>query len=158
MQMANKLAEKLKAAIGRNGAYDSMFEYAYLTANTLALKAEMGIRLTAAYRAGDREALTHICEVELPELFERVKAQRLCHMENWMKLYKPFGWDIMDMRYGSLLARIDSAIRQLTAYLEGKLDKIEELEAERLLYDKAGPRGINRYGLYVSPSRIAPMA
>ena len=153
-----KLAESLKAAIGRNGAYDSMFEYAYLVANTLALKAEMGIRLTAAYRANDRETLTRICETELPDLFERVKAQRLCHMDNWMKLYKPFGWDIMDMRYGSLLARIDSAIRQLRAYLDGKISVIEELAAERLIMEKAGPRGFNQYGIYVSPSRIDPRA
>ena len=41
---------------------------------------------------------------------------------------------------------------------KARSQRIEELEAERLLYDKAGPRGINRYGLYVSPSRIAPMA
>ena len=152
------LTEKLSEAAGRNGMFDSMFEFLTLTSNTLAMKSEMGLRITASYKAGDKDALRRFAEEELPELSFRVSELRLSHMENWMKFYKPFGWDVMDMRYGSLLARIDSAIRQLTAYLEGKLDKIEELEAERLLYDKAGPRGINRYGLYVSPSRIAPMA
>ena len=46
----------------------------------------------------------------------------------------------------------------MTAYIEGKLERIEELEAERLLFDKAGPRGLNKYGVYVSPSRIDPRA
>jgi len=153
-----KVAEKLKAAIGRNGAYDSMFEYAYLVAHTLAKKSEMGLRLTAAYRTGDRETLTRLCEIELPDLLERVRAQRLCHMKNWMAIYKPFGWDVMDMRYGSLMARIDSAIREVRAYLDGEIDCIEELAAERLYFEKAGPRGLNRYGTYVSPSHIDPRA
>lgn len=150
------LAERLKPAIGRNGAYDTLFEFSYLTAHVLALKAEMGIRLTAAYRAGDKALLKKICDEELPELFERVKALRLCHMENWMKLYKPFGWDVMDLRYGGLLARIDSAMRELSAYLAGKIEVIEELAAERMILEKPGPRCFNQYGKYVSPSRIDP--
>jgi hypothetical protein len=79
-------------------------------------------------------------------------------MENWMKLYKPFGWDIIDMRYGALLARIDSAIREVKAYLDGDLETVEELDAERLYLDAEGPYERNHYGRYVSPSRIDPRA
>jgi hexosaminidase len=39
------------------------------------------------------------------------------------------------LRYGGLLARIDSAIKRLHDYLEHKIDKIEELEQERLYFD-----------------------
>jgi len=82
------------------------------------------------------------------------------HMENWFAIYKAFGWDIMDMRYGSLQTRIDSAIQEIGMYLDGKLEKLEELEEERLFYDgKPGPiRYLNFYGQVVSPSRIAPLA
>ncbi len=153
-----ELTPKLKAAIGQNGNLDGIFTLSYHVSNVLELKADMGIRLTAAYRAGDRDTLARIASEELPELSARVKALRLCHMDNWMALYKPFGWDVIDMRYGSLLARIDSAIRELNAYLDGKIDTIEELDAERLYFDKPGPRGLNMYGLYVSPNRIDPRA
>ncbi len=149
---------KMKEAIGRNGQFDPVFELSYLVSRTLELKAEMGLRLTAAYRAGDRTLLDRIANEELPELLERVRALRLCHMNAWMELYKPFGWDVMDMRYGSLMVRIDSAIREVKAYLAGEIDRIEELEAERLYLDKVGPRGLNRYGTFVSPSRIDPRA
>ena len=152
------LTPVLQSAVGRNGRFDSLFAYSALVSHTLSVKSEMGLRLTAAYRAGDREALKRFVEVELPELFERVKTQRLAHMENWMALYKPFGWDIIDMRYGSLLARIDSAIREVQAYLDGKIETIEELDAERLYLDKEGPYELNHYGRYVSPSRIDPRA
>ncbi len=152
------LTPVLKAAIGRNGRFDGLFEFSYHASHVLEMKAEMGLRLTAAYRAGDRDALAAIANEELPELSARVKALRLCHMDNWMALYKPFGWDVMDMRYGSLLARIDSAIREVNAYLDGKIDTIEELDAERLYLDKEGPRGLNMYGVFVSPNRIDPRA
>ena len=79
-------------------------------------------------------------------------------MKNWFALYKAIGWDIMDMRYGSLLARIDSAIAEISAYVEGRLEKLEELEEERLPYD--GKQGMveyaNWFGRIVSASRIAP--
>lgn len=153
-----RVAPVLKEAVGRNGRFDLDFQMSYLVARVLSLKSEMGQRLTAAYRAGDKNALARMANEELPELSERVKALRLCNMENWMRLYKPFGWDILDMRYGSLLARIDTAIRTVKAYLDGKLDRIEELEVERLFYGKPGPRGLNRYGDFVSPSRINPQA
>ena len=152
------LTPVLEKAVGRNGMFDSLFAYSALVSRVLELKSEMGLKLLAAYKANDRDALRDIAQNRLPALTERVKALRLAHMENWMEIYKPFGWDVMDMRYGSLLARIDSATRQLTAYLEGKTDRIEELETERLYFEKEGPRGLNTYGSYVSPSRIDPRA
>ncbi|MBQ9805259.1 MAG: beta-N-acetylhexosaminidase [Clostridia bacterium] len=152
------LTPVFEQAVGRNGALDNLFAYSALVSHTLSIKSEMGLRLTAAYRAGDKEALRRFVEEELPELSARVQTQRLSHMENWMKLYKPFGWDIIDMRYGALLARIDSAIRQVKAYLDGELETIEELDAERLYLDREGPYELNHYGRYVSPSRIDPRA
>ncbi len=152
------LAPQLEEAIGRNGQFDGLFRVSYLAAHVLSMKAEMGQRLTAVYRAGDKQALARMANEELPELAERFRALRLAHMESWLSLYKPFGWDVMDMRYGAMLARIDSATRELKAYLNGEIDRIEELEVERLLYGKPGPRGLNMYGQFVSPSRIDPRA
>ena len=59
------------------------------------------------------------------------------------------------MRYGSIIARIDSAIRQIGMYLDGKLDKIEELEQERLRYNgfETLPHQ-NYFGKTITSSRI----
>jgi hypothetical protein len=155
-----KLAEALKPAIDRNGRFGGIFEFSYHAATVLAKKSQMGLRLTAAYKAGDRAVLKNFAEMELPDLKDRMKVLRRVHMENWFALYKPFGWDIMDMRYGSLLTRIDSAIEEIHMYLDGKLDRIEELEQERLVYSgiEGAPRWLNYFGDIVSPSRIAPRA
>ncbi len=150
------LTRTFKEAVGRNGQFDSMFEFYTLASRALELKTEMGLNLTAAYRAGDKARLATIANEELPELMERVKALRASHRANWMEIYKPLGWDIIDMRYGSLLARLDTAIWTVRAYLAGEIDRIEELELERLIYGKGGPCRSNCYGQVASPSRINP--
>ena len=151
------LASKLYDAIGRNGDYNDMFRFYYNVANTLAKKSQMGLRITEAYKANDRKALLSFAQNELPELISRVRSLRDSHYELWFKLYKALGWDLFDMRYGSLIIRIESAIREIKDYLDGKLERIEELEEERLPYN--GEKGIisyaNYYGRIVSPSRIA---
>jgi hypothetical protein len=40
----------------------------------------------------------------------------------------------MDIRIGGLMAQLDTAQYMINEYLEGRLDRIEELEAERLPY------------------------
>ena len=67
-----------------------------------------------------------------------------------MTTNKPFGWEVLDIRYGGVLARIDSSIERITDYLDGRINKIEELEQERLYFDGADRpggvfAGINRY-------------
>ena len=41
-------------AVGRNGRFDYIFEYSRRAAHVLAVKAEMGLRLVKAYKAGDK--------------------------------------------------------------------------------------------------------
>ena len=147
----------MKEAVGRNGRFDYIFEFSYRVAHALAIKSEMGIRLVKAYKAGDKAELKKFAEEYLPDLKQRVLDLRNYHKECWFNIYKAFGWDVMDMRYGSLLMRITSAIEQVTDYLNGKFEKIEELEEERLYFDgKEGPiRYMNGYARIVSPSRIS---
>lgn len=48
-------------------------------------------------------------------------------------MYKPFGWEVLDLRYGGLLARLESMHKRLVAYLDPEdpsVTRIEELEVE----------------------------
>lgn len=155
-----KLAEDMKKAIGRNGTLDYIFDFNYYVSKVLEMKAEMGIRITDAYKAGDKDALADFAKKQLPELRDRVLTLRKTHRKYWFELYKPFGWDIVDLRYGGLVARLTSAIEGIEDYLNGTTDKIEELEAERLPFDGIeGPqKWLNDYHKIASPSRIAAQA
>ena len=154
------LAKKFEAAAGNNGDYNDLFRFNYHVADVLSVKSELGLRITRAYKSGNRAELKEYVEAVLPGLVQKVRNLRKCHMRNWFSMYKTLGWDVMDMRYGSLLIRIESAIEEITAYLNGQMDKLEELEEERLYYNST--RGLiayaNYYGKIVSPSRIAPEA
>ena len=117
----------------------------------------MGLNLTSAYRAGDKKRLRKLIDEDLPELAEKVQTLHEIHRQLWLDTYQSFGWEIMDMRYGSLSARIKSAMDQIERYLDGRLPRIDELEAERLYYN--GRPGIVRYTNFyhriVSASPIA---
>ena len=55
--------------------------------------------------------------------------------EIWLKNNKGFGLDRSDIRFGGMRARVERAYLRLADYLDGKIDKIEELEEKRLSYD-----------------------
>lgn len=151
----SKLHDRLLEARGRNGWYNGMIEMNIALSDALSVKAEAGLKLTKAYKDGDKAALIDMKDNYLPTVIEKIKKLRLVHFDCWLELYKPIGWDIIDMRYGSIIARIDSAIRQIGMYLDGKLEKIEELEQERLLYN--GQESLphqNYFGKTITSSRI----
>jgi len=48
-------------------------------------------------------------------------------------MYKPFGWEVLDLRYGGLRARLETMHRRLVAYLDpadSSVTRVEELEVE----------------------------
>ncbi len=154
------LSLTFKEAMNRNGKYGFIFEYLYNVSHVLSIKAEIGLNITKAYSEKDIDSLKYYAKTELPELENRVTQLRKVHKKQWFAINKALGWDILDMRYGSLLIRIKSAIEQLEDYINGETDHIEELEQERLSFN--GRPGLVRYGNFygsiVSASRIAPRA
>lgn len=154
------LTSHFEKAMTRNGAYNEMFRFYMLLSKTLAAKAELGLCLTQAYHAGDREALKTLAAEAIPQAIEYAEQLRRCHKANWFIDNKAMGWDIMDMRYGSLLIRLRSAKEQVEAYLNGDENSLEELAEPRRSFN--GKEGLvpyaNWYGRIVSASRIAPEA
>ena len=97
-------------------------------------KACFGVKAKAAYESGDKDALTALAG-ECDVMAEKLEALRKSHRDSWMKYNKPFGFEVLDIRYGGIRARIDTAKYRIESYLRGEIDNIEELEAERLRFD-----------------------
>ena len=53
----------------------------------------------------------------------------------WLTECKPFGYEVLDGRLGFLKNRIITANKRVKDYLNGKIEKIEELEQEILPYN-----------------------
>lgn len=100
--------------------------------SVLEIKGDLSLRIREMYTNQDYKGLHLIIEKDIPELKKRVENMRIAHRKLWMSEYKPFGWEVIDIRYGGLLARIDSAAYRISELLNGNEEKIEELEEQRL--------------------------
>ncbi len=128
------VTEELESAKSDKGLFAPAFEIVRAISALLVHKADFGVRLTAAYKAGDKETLaTMLAECDVIQA--RLADLREAHRKSWFTYNKPFGWEEHDLRYGGLAARFDTVKRRLAAYLDGEICRIEELEEERLRYD-----------------------
>ena len=125
---AKKLWDAGKRSPNLGYAYDMLAELCHL----LELKSCISAEAYSAYQAGDVEALRVMAEKTLPQILDRLEAFRNAVEIRWMKENKRSGYDVLDLRLGGVHNRVKSAIRQLRAYLAGRIDKIEELEDPRL--------------------------
>lgn len=116
----------------RYAAYNT-FQYYRTLACVLSKKAELGIRAYQAYHAGNRKELFKICEVlnECKERCQKLKDQR---ESLWFMECKPNGFEVLDIRLGGLITRLESAQKRIRGFLMDKWDSLPELEEKRLLY------------------------
>ena len=139
------------------GEYQSIFETYRLLAKVLSVKSELGIRIHKAYFAKDKAELACIADSVLPMLLQDVCALQKQHARAWMEIFKPIGWEVIDMRYGALRSRLENAMDAIHDYLEGRRLRLEELEEKQLPYN--GEEGMPRYNNSIarifSASRIA---
>ncbi|MDQ8734517.1 beta-N-acetylhexosaminidase [Paenibacillus sp. LHD-38] len=115
--------------------FDAIFGVYEKLSGVLASKATIGIEIMRLYRDDRKEDLRKIAEFRLPALHKQVDELRKAHSRLWMLTNKPYGWEVLDTRYGGLLARISSACQRLLDYTEGREGRLEELECERLPFD-----------------------
>ena len=111
-----------------------LFGYYQTLAELLSEKAGIGNRLRQAYRTNDRQTLAEL-QNNLLVLADLAEKLRLKREEIWMSEYKPFGYEILDIRLGGVGTRAKSARKRIDDYLDGKCLKIAELEEDILPYE-----------------------
>lgn len=153
---------KLREVLKQDGKNSSMckdvFEYAEKLANVLELKADFGVRIKKYYDEDNKEMLKNICENEIPDLIERMQEFKRIFMKLWMSTYKVFGWEKIDIRFGAVIARAETARFRIMEYINGEIMTIDELEEERLPFTNSGKNVCDlsviakRYNRYISAS------
>ncbi|WP_239618132.1 beta-N-acetylhexosaminidase [Cohnella mopanensis] len=129
-----RLQHQIRSRRNPSADLDYLFEVPEKLCGVLKRKSEVGIELKRAYDAKDNAKLQEIATEVLPAIAEAVRELRNAHRVQWLRMFKPFGWEVIDIRYGGVVNRIDTAIYRLLDYVEGRIDRIEELEQERLVY------------------------
>lgn len=127
--------ETLSAIADKDNEFSYIFRSLAMLSHVLELKCDMGIRLKAAYVIKDTRVLEKIVDEECPELIRRIEIFHEAFRYQWYKENKPFGFDVQDIRIGGLKERIKSVKWTVQSYLEGKLERIDELVQERLILD-----------------------
>ena len=134
-QCERTLAELASRDLPVSYVFDTLAKLAHV----LEIKCDIGIRLKAAYDNNDREALAKMANEEFDELLSRIEVFYHAFRTQWYNENRPGGFDVQDIRIGGLKQRIITAKDTVNAYLAGDIDRIEELEIERLPFDCRTP-------------------
>lgn len=129
------LKEHFEKCKKESNLFGDMFEFYSNTANVLEIKSGIGRKLFEAYQKNDKDFLKYAMQVVLPDLHKRLKNLHISHRNLFMKCHKAVGWEILDIRYGGAITRVETSIKRISDYLEGNICKIEELEESRLSYN-----------------------
>ncbi len=127
-----KYADELSAVAKKTRKYGYVFNTLAALSSVMEIKYELGVKTRKAYKAGDKAELARLANEDYTELGKRIRAFHKAFEKQWYIDNKPSGFEVQDGRLGALWQRVDSCRRRLLTYAEGKLDKIDELEAEIL--------------------------
>ena len=106
----------------------------------------LGVRMKAAYDKKQLLALKEICEKEIPETIQNLEEMKVLREDLWMSEAKPLGYELMDVKLGAVITRLNSTIRRTKKYLDGSIPCLEELEETRLPYfEKNADKHENRW-------------
>ena len=102
--------------------------------DVLSVKSELGKRIHSAYSNNNRSEIKQICITEIPNVIDLISSFRKTLRIQWNKENKMFGFDVIAMRLGGVISQLETAILTLNEWVDGKIEKIEELDAPRLPY------------------------
>ncbi len=125
----------------RESAYAYLFQSYEALCQVLKRKATYGKRLHAAYQAKDREAMEEM-KGELPAIRSDLQEFGRKYRTQWLKENKGFGLEVIDARLGALINRTETVAYILDEYLKGRMEKIYELEDERLNFFCGEPQQV----------------
>lgn len=121
-------AKKLALAEKKAGEYAYIFKCLKDLCRVLEYKYPLGVITRKAYLSKDDEKLNYIANVVYPRTIKRIEVFYDSFKAQWYKDNKPFGFEVQDMRLGGLIMRLKNCRATINDYLNGKTDRIEELE------------------------------
>ena len=127
-----ELYEEYKELSKKEGMFKQHFEYVATICKICYEKTDIIIKLHKEYT--NKSALKDLADNSLAGLIEDYSSLKELHYKLWHKSYKPFGFEIVDGRYGAAIARIKTAIMRINDYLDGNTDSLPELAEKRLPY------------------------
>ena len=136
-QRFEELSEKLAAVAKKSRRYAPLFNEAAKLSSVLAVKYDLGLRVRAAYKAGDKATLEKIAKEDYPLAIRRMTAFMDAVEKQWLSENKRQGLDVQHIRLGGIKTRLEFCRKSLLSYLAGEMDAIPELAEEILPWAKS---------------------
>jgi len=125
-QMYTMQADELED-IAQKTEYGILFNSLAKLCRVLALKSNLGVRTRKAYESKDNNAIKHLVE-DYDKLLGLIEDFYSAYEKQWMWENKPHGFDVQDIRIGGLIMRVRHNKQRLLQFVNGDIDRIEELE------------------------------
>lgn len=150
-----ELKDKMNVCAGNSTAYRKLFLYYGKLAEVLAEKATLGVDLKEAYEKNNLVLLEEISEKEIPQIVKNLKKMKILREDLWMRDARAWGYELLDIKLGGVITRLESTGRRVGAYARGEIKSLEEMEQERLPYfEENADRRENRWSQIVSGSDL----
>jgi hypothetical protein len=137
-EIYRRFARDLRVTSKKSRRYGYLFDTAAKLCDVLEIKYELGVRTRRAYQAGDRETIRGLAEQEYTEVYRRINVFLRAFEKQWMMENKPHGFDVQDLRIGGLLRRTVACRQRILDYVNGKIERIDELEDVLLINGEVG--------------------
>ena len=148
-------ASQLHATARKSRKYGYVFDTAAKLCDVMAIKYELGLKTRKAYEAGDKAELERLAKSEYVKVEKLIRIFGRAFERQWFTDNKPHGFDVQDHRIGALIYRTDACRRRILEYVNGKIERIDELEEKLLPYGNEGEStNINRAPLYATANLI----
>lgn len=140
------LEEAFEGYANRQDEWEELYRFYALLAQVLKHKSELGIRLYRAYQNRDTDGLQE-------QIRHAQRAADDCGrlLEQWRRLWmaecRPFGFEVLEIRLSGVRSRLETTAHRVDRYCRGELDRLEELEQERLLLLRT-PDSNQLHGVY----------
>lgn len=141
--------EKLSGSVGNSDAGD--IAHAWNICDFLVRKIDFRKALLAAYENRDREALTKLKDSGVAEVNAALEKMAESFRRQWLRRNKPFGLEVMQVRFAGQAARYNEIAVRIGELLSGAIDSIPELEVK---LDKPAGYIDCRYGRSMSGCMI----
>jgi hexosaminidase len=134
-------AERLEQKTSIQG-YGYIFDTLSKLCRVLELKCDLGIRIRNAYRNKDKSGLLQIID-NIDQIIYRINDFYEAFKRQWNTEYKPFGFEVFDLRIGGLNRRLISAKEKISLFIKDELVIIDELEQDVLSFDGRGKANLS---------------
>ena len=129
-----KCVEILRSAGKNNLRYREIFALEKALCDYLGVKANFGNTLKRLYLDRDKKELELFISKTVPLAIKKLDAFIGAVRQSWIKENKIFGLDVLELRLGGQRQRLIEIKSRIREYLDGKTDKLIELEEDALSF------------------------